>query len=80
MNQKDDTFDTLMVQKPINLENPPKIEVPEKASMDDFEKTVASFHRDSRCARTSRQSAQEFSNLIEDALAEVQDEISANDT
>jgi len=58
-----------MIQKPLNLDCPPPIT--SASSVDDFEKTTASFKRVSRVARTSRQSAQEMTNLVASALSEV---------
>lgn len=66
-----DTFDTLMIQKPLNLKCPSQM----SSSIGDFEEVVASFQRASRNARTSRKSAQELNSLASSALNEALTEV-----
>lgn len=67
-----DTFDTLVIPKPLNLSPPPKDSVAQEKSLDEFQAAFASFKKASKSARTSRQSAQDISNLVNQALAEVE--------
>ena len=66
-----DTFDTLMIQKPLNLDPPPPI-ISSSTVTNDFEAKIASLRTESRKARTSRQSAQGLTNLVHSVLDEVQ--------
>lgn len=66
-----DTFDTLMIQKPLNL-SPPQSISSGPVNSDTFEEKVASFHKEARKARASRQSAQGLTNLVASALSEVE--------
>ncbi|EED92759.1 predicted protein [Thalassiosira pseudonana CCMP1335] len=70
-----DTFASLAVEKPANLSAPtkrqPKSSADGKSLDQEFRRRVQSFQRASRSARTSRQSAQELTNLITSALDEI---------
>ena len=66
-----DTFDTLMIQKPLNLRAPPSL-VADTGGDDDFDGKMESFRREARKARASRQSAQDLTNLVSSALSEVE--------
>ena len=66
-----DTYDTLMIQKPLNLKPPPPIEESDNTNSDDFDGKMASFRKEARRARASRQSAQGLTDLVSSALSEV---------
>ncbi len=65
-----DTFDTLMIQKPLNLKPPPTIES-DTSNVTDFDGKMASFRKEARRARESRKSAQGLTDLVSSALSEV---------
>jgi len=71
-----DEMSTLEVQKPANLIAPKRCER-QSAGLDvksidaQFQSTIQAFEQNSRSARTSRQSAQEMSHLVESALKEI---------
>ncbi len=69
--QKGDTFDTLMIQKPINLSPPPPVSS-SKGATGDFEQKMESLKKEARRARASRQSAQGLTDLVASALSEVE--------
>lgn len=64
-----DIYDTLMIQKPLNLEPPPPIESGNKLS-NDFDRKMQSFCKAQRKARNSRKSAEDLSNVLASVLAE----------
>ncbi|KAL7537723.1 hypothetical protein ACHAWF_005883 [Thalassiosira exigua] len=74
-----DEFDKLDTEKPHNLKAPQNRNERRsgdagrdaKSLQDEFQMKVRSFRRDSRQARTSRQSAQELSSIVESALNEI---------
>lgn len=66
-----DPDQTITIEKPANLDDPPKIE--EHVSMDEFKNALDSFDSESRKARTSRQSAQDVSNLVSSVLEDIRD-------
>ncbi|KAL3771454.1 hypothetical protein ACHAW5_000109 [Stephanodiscus triporus] len=74
-----DESSTLEIQKPANLIAPKRIER-QSAGLDvksidaEFQSAIKSFEHNSRSARTSRQSAQEMSYLVESALKEILEE------
>lgn len=67
-----DTYDTLMIQKPLNLKPPPLTEESDETLSDDFDGKMASFRKEARRARASRQSAQGLTDLVSSALSEVE--------
>lgn len=70
MKLEGDIFDTLLIQKPSNLENPPPI-ISGLSITNSFEKKMQSFRAVSRKARSSRKSAQGLSNLIASVMTDV---------
>jgi len=68
-----DTFDTLMIQKPLNLHPPPSIAPSHGNVSGTFEEKVKSFNKEARRARESRQSAEDLTNLVASALSEVEE-------
>ena len=78
-----DEMSTLEIRKPANLIFPKRCER-QSAGMDvksidaEFQSTIEAFEQNSRSARTSRQSAQEMSYLVESALKEILDEDCTN--
>lgn len=60
-----------MIQKPLNL-SPPQSISSGPVHSENFEEKVASFHKEARKARASRQSAQGLTNLVASALSEVE--------
>jgi len=73
-----DTYDTLMIPKPLNLEPPPAI-VCGNTITDNFDKKMNSFCVATRKARSSRRSAQGLSNLISSVLSDVQSTLAEED-
>jgi len=69
-----DTFQSLILPRPINIGDNPSVDVNTKASMNDFQRALGTFQKDSRDVRTSRQSALEFTQAVELALTEIQNE------
>ena len=74
-----DTTDTIAIPKPLNLESPVKSTILADIGVEEFDNAVQSFERNSRSARTSRNSAQELSNLVAEALNEIENDISPSD-
>jgi len=74
-----DTTDTIAIPKPLNLESPVKSTILANIDVGEFDNAVQSFERNSRSARTSRNSAQELSNLVAEALNEIENDISPSD-
>jgi hypothetical protein len=78
-----DEMSTLEIQKPANLIAPKRCER-QSAGLDvksidaEFQSTIKAFEQNSRSARTSRQSAQEMSYLVESALKEILEEDCTN--
>jgi hypothetical protein len=74
-----DKMSTLEIQKPANFIAPKRSER-QSAGLDvksidaEFQSTMADLLSNSRSARTSRQSAQEMSYLVESALKEILEE------
>eukprot|EP00586_Coscinodiscus_wailesii_P013276 CAMPEP_0172508994 /NCGR_PEP_ID=MMETSP1066-20121228/216681_1 /TAXON_ID=671091 /ORGANISM="Coscinodiscus wailesii, Strain CCMP2513" /LENGTH=429 /DNA_ID=CAMNT_0013287265 /DNA_START=318 /DNA_END=1607 /DNA_ORIENTATION=- len=66
-----DEYDTLMIKKPNNLEDPRPMKRP---SMDAFNKAVDSFVQSARRTSVSRQSAQDLQKICELALTEIKEE------
>lgn len=73
-----DEYTSLAIEKPANMTAPQNRSDQDRASWkgksieDEFRSRVKSFQRESRSARTSRQSAQELTSLISMALDEIQ--------
>lgn len=65
-----DVFDTLLIQKPSNLDKPSPI-FSGPSITQGFEKKMESFRLASRKARSSRRSAQGLSNLISSVMTDV---------
>ena len=65
-----DKYD-LETEKPPNLMAPKTEAITPSGGMDEFTRVKSSFQRDSRQARTSRQSAQELTAVVESALNEI---------
>ena len=66
-----DTFDTLMIQKPINL-SPPPMSSNASATGGDFDQKMELLKKEARKARASRQSAQGLTDLVTSVLSEVE--------
>mmetsp|Transcript_26315 Transcript_26315/g.38767 ORF Transcript_26315/g.38767 Transcript_26315/m.38767 type:complete len:461 (-) Transcript_26315:506-1888(-) len=66
-----DDLDCLVIKKPINLLEPPEVSGVTNSPTKEFNNVIASFQRESRSARTSRQSAEAMSSLVEQALSEI---------
>jgi len=64
-------FDSLQIQKPLNLNSPPSIVCGNTISTK-FEKKMESFRVASRKARSSRRSAEGLSTLVQSVMTEVQ--------
>ena len=73
MHELGDKCQPVMIQKPKNLAPPPPLQ---KACLNEFKEVAKSFNEEARGARSTRQSAQSMSSLVESALEEVSSELS----
>jgi len=71
-------FDSLQIQKPLNLNSPPSIVCGNTISSK-FEKKMESFRVASRKVRSSRRSAEGLSSLLQSVMSDVQASLEEGD-
>jgi len=71
-------FDSLQIQKPLNLNSPPSIVCGNTISSK-FEKKMESFRVASRKVRSSRRSAEGLSTLLQTVITDVQASLEEGD-